>query len=204
MLGRSHNGCGTTTYGKRDFLADGSFVTTKWIIFLYIPLLPLCSMRVRLVDRRRLPDHWLASLFLALGGVLAFSRSANYVIHSKTRPALLQVLYVYLFVVAFFLAWWALAEERAVKAIFRMMAALWPDWRSRRYRSSPWLDCVFERPCADTEETDRKINLGVVPVYAPLFFEDTGFKRPANRWDRKEACYESSRSKDSIFLAVAS
>ena len=106
MLGRSHNGCGTTNYGKRDFLADGSFVTTKWIIFLYIPLLPLCSMRVRLVDRRRLPDHWLASLFLALGGVLAFSRSANYVIHSKTRPALLQVLYVYLFVVAFFLAWW--------------------------------------------------------------------------------------------------
>lgn len=73
------------------------------------------------------------------------------------------------------LAWWALAEERAVKAVFRMMAALWPDKRSRRYRSSPWLDCVFERPCGDAQQTNRKFNLGVVPVYSPLFFEDTGF-----------------------------
>ena len=83
------------------------------------------------------------------------------------------------------LAWWALAEERTVKAMFRAIAALWPDSRTRRYRTSPWLDIVFERPCADPRETDRKFNLGVVPVYSPLVFEDTGFKRPANRWDRK-------------------
>ena len=83
------------------------------------------------------------------------------------------------------LAWWALAEERTVKAMFRVIAALWPDSRTRRYRTSPWLDLVFERPCADPRETDRKFNLGVVPVYSPLVFEDTGFKRPANRWDRK-------------------
>ena len=83
------------------------------------------------------------------------------------------------------LAWWALAEERAVKGIFRVIAALWPDRRTRRYRSSPWLDCVFERPCVDPHKTDRKFNLGVVPVYSPLVFEDTGFKRPAYRWDRK-------------------
>jgi hypothetical protein len=102
------------------------------------------------------------------------------------------------------LAWWALAEERAVKAIFQMIAGLWPDARTRRYRSSPWLDCVFERPCADAEKTDRNFNLGVVPVYSPLFFEDTGNKRPANRWDRKGGFYESSRSKDSILFVVGS
>ena len=75
------------------------------------------------------------------------------------------------------LAWWALAEERSVKAIFQLLAALWPDRRSHRYRSSPWLDCVFERPCTDAQESDRKLNLGVVPVYSPLVFEDTGSKR---------------------------
>jgi fatty acid desaturase len=106
MLGRSHNGVGTKAYGRRDFLADGSFVTTKWISFLHIPLFPLCSMRVRVAEKQGLPDHWLASLFLALGGVLAFSWSASHVICSKTRPVLLQVLYVYAFVIAFFLAWW--------------------------------------------------------------------------------------------------
>jgi cation transport ATPase len=111
MLGRSNNGVGTTAYGRRDFLADGSFVTTKWIIFLYIPLFPLCSMRVRVAEKQRMPDHWLASLLLAFGGVLAFSRSASYVIYSKTRPVLLQVLYVYAFVVAFFLAWWNLGSS---------------------------------------------------------------------------------------------
>lgn len=83
------------------------------------------------------------------------------------------------------LAWWALAEERTVKAMFRAIAALWPDSRTRRYRTSPWLDVVFERPCADPQETNRKFNLGVVPVYSPLVFEDTGSKRSANRWDRK-------------------
>jgi hypothetical protein len=83
------------------------------------------------------------------------------------------------------LTWWALAEERMTKALFRVIAALWPDDRSRRYRSSPWLDCVFERACTDTEQTDPDLSLGVVPVYSPLVFEDTGLKCPGNRWDRE-------------------
>jgi SAM-dependent methyltransferase len=83
------------------------------------------------------------------------------------------------------LAWWAVAEERTAKAMFRAIAALWSDSSTRRYRTSPWLDVVFERPCADPGETDRKFNLGVVPVYSPLVFEDTGDKSLANRWDRK-------------------
>jgi SAM-dependent methyltransferase len=83
------------------------------------------------------------------------------------------------------LAWWAFAEERMAKALFRVIASLWPDERSGRYRSSPWLDCVFERACTDTERTDANLSLGVVPVYSPLVFEDTGLKCPGNRWDRE-------------------
>jgi SAM-dependent methyltransferase len=83
------------------------------------------------------------------------------------------------------LAWWALAEERSVKILFRLIATLWRDDRSRQYRSAPWLDCVFERACADRENTESQLNLGVVPVYSPLVFEDTGLKCPSNRWDPK-------------------
>jgi len=81
------------------------------------------------------------------------------------------------------LAWWALAEERTVNALFRVIAALWPDDRSRQYRSAPWLDCVFERACTDRESEDPELGLGVVPVYSPLVFEDTGLKYPGNRWN---------------------
>ncbi|HSC55801.1 MAG TPA: class I SAM-dependent methyltransferase [Nitrospira sp.] len=83
------------------------------------------------------------------------------------------------------LAWWALLEERIVRGLFRAIAALWPDDRSEQLRSAPWLDCVFERACTDSECDTTEIGLGVVPVYSPLVFEDTGFKSPSNRWDRK-------------------
>src|SRR5258708_2935186 len=40
-LTQTHNGFGTKIYGKRDFESDGSFLTTKWIVFFWIPLIPL-------------------------------------------------------------------------------------------------------------------------------------------------------------------
>jgi SAM-dependent methyltransferase len=83
------------------------------------------------------------------------------------------------------LALWALAEERAVKTLFHVIAMLWPDDRSRLYRSAPWLDCVFERACTDVKCEDSQMGLGVVPVYSPLVFEDTGLIRPGHQWDRK-------------------
>jgi SAM-dependent methyltransferase len=83
------------------------------------------------------------------------------------------------------LALWARAQERAVKTLFRVIATLWPDDRSRQYRSAPWLDCVFERACTDREREDAELSLGVVPVYSPLVFEDTGFTCPRHRWDRE-------------------
>ncbi|HEV2399498.1 MAG TPA: hypothetical protein VGS27_21320 [Candidatus Sulfotelmatobacter sp.] len=42
----SVNGIGTRFYGKRDRDPDGSYVTTMWFTFLYLPILPLGSFRV--------------------------------------------------------------------------------------------------------------------------------------------------------------
>ena len=43
----SFNGIGTTYFGKREEEADGSYITTEWISFLYCPLFPLGSYRVK-------------------------------------------------------------------------------------------------------------------------------------------------------------
>lgn len=52
-IARSVNGFGTAIYGKRDFEADGSFVTTKWVVVVFIPVWPLKSMRVTKVVKSR-------------------------------------------------------------------------------------------------------------------------------------------------------
>jgi SAM-dependent methyltransferase len=84
------------------------------------------------------------------------------------------------------LNWWARWEERGIKFLSRALAALWQDERSHRYRSAPWLDCYFERACAEEDPlVSEKIGLGVVPVYSPLVFEDTGSDRPSFSWDRE-------------------
>ena len=66
------------------------------------------------------------------------------------------------------LRWWGLLEERTIKAVCRLIAAVWSDRASHRYRSSPWLDCYFERACSENEGImTAKMGLGVVPVYSP-------------------------------------
>jgi len=79
------NGMGTTFYGKRDFRADGTYLTTEWFVFLFVPLVPLRSLRVRpqgLTNR---------------GG-------QQYAIHETRLPSLKQVFYTYGFV-AVLAAW---------------------------------------------------------------------------------------------------
>ncbi|MCS7304748.1 MAG: hypothetical protein NZ602_06550 [Thermoguttaceae bacterium] len=49
----SINGIGTTFYGHRDDEPDGSYVTTEWLIFLFIPILPIRSFRVWPLGQRR-------------------------------------------------------------------------------------------------------------------------------------------------------
>ena len=43
----SLNGCGTRYYGSRDKSPDGSYVTTMWVTFVFVPVIPLRSYRVR-------------------------------------------------------------------------------------------------------------------------------------------------------------
>jgi hypothetical protein len=42
----NYSGLGTKYYGKRDYLEDGSFVTTEWFVIAHIPIIPLGSFRV--------------------------------------------------------------------------------------------------------------------------------------------------------------
>ena len=43
---RSGNGIGTVYYGRSSEAEDGSYVTTVWAVFLFLPLFPLRSERV--------------------------------------------------------------------------------------------------------------------------------------------------------------
>jgi len=92
-------------YGKRDFRSDGSFVTTKWIIFMWVPLVTLRSMRVKPLNTPEV-EHLGASLFLlALFGHLPVKLSRKYEVQSTTRPVLMQVIHVYAFMLALFFGW---------------------------------------------------------------------------------------------------
>ena len=62
------NGFGTTFVGECDYEPDGTYVTTAWIVALWIPLIPLYSARVLSIDSSILsgatyqiikqPVHW--------------------------------------------------------------------------------------------------------------------------------------------------
>ncbi len=43
-----HNiyGIGTTLYGRDEKQSDGSYVTTKWVILFFVPIIPLGSFRI--------------------------------------------------------------------------------------------------------------------------------------------------------------
>jgi hypothetical protein len=89
------NGIGTTFYGKRDFRGDGSYLTTEWVSFVYFPLFPLRSLRVRYQGpaEPRFP--------------IGVTTAESYAVFEKTAPHLKQVLCIYgytLFVVGWMLA----------------------------------------------------------------------------------------------------
>jgi hypothetical protein len=57
----SVNGIGTSFYGRADTHSDGSYVVTKWVIFVFAPIIPLGSMRVWPVAPEKTP-WWRASV----------------------------------------------------------------------------------------------------------------------------------------------
>ncbi|HEU4685329.1 MAG TPA: class I SAM-dependent methyltransferase [Nitrospira sp.] len=145
------------------------------------------SLRAALPERLRVP----VDLALAWNNLLTFPYLQGYSVGQ-----LVDLLKTYGFrlldclpdqlapVPAGHLRWWAALEERGTKLLCRSAGMLWPDDRSRRFRAAPWLEVYFERACADADAT-QQISLGVVPVYAPLAFEDTGSDCRRNQWDRE-------------------
>jgi hypothetical protein len=51
------NGTGTRYYGEREHDIGGTYITTKWIVVLGIPLLPLSSWRVYPMSEQQTVDH---------------------------------------------------------------------------------------------------------------------------------------------------
>jgi len=86
------NGIGTTFYGKRDFRGDGSYITTEWATFLFVPLIPFRNFRVKYQGRGEL------SYSIGVGS------PEHYAIYEKTAPNWKQVLYIYGYV-SFVVAW---------------------------------------------------------------------------------------------------
>lgn len=41
------NGIGTKIYGKKDQKPDDSYITTKWFVFFFLPIIPISSHRVK-------------------------------------------------------------------------------------------------------------------------------------------------------------
>jgi hypothetical protein len=76
----SINGCGTKYYGQRDFRADGSHITTNFFCLLFLPLIPIHS--VRLIPHPK-------------NSLLPFSKN-YYQVLEKRWPNPVQVLFVYL------------------------------------------------------------------------------------------------------------
>jgi hypothetical protein len=91
-LSESINGFGTGIYGKRDFHPDGSFLTTKWIIFFWLPIIPLKSMRLLRSSPRR------------ASGSFGVGWSTEYEVLTETHPNSKQALFVYGFLLGVFLS----------------------------------------------------------------------------------------------------
>lgn len=81
----SFNGFGTRFYGQRELRSDYSYITTVWIVFLYLPVLPIRSLRVK-GDYDPIPRFGMTS--------------SEYVVLKKGFPNWKQVLCVYGFVLS--------------------------------------------------------------------------------------------------------
>jgi len=76
---QSHFLIGPVLYGRRDFFPDGSFVTTQWFAFAWVPLFPMWSQRVSQYQT----------------SVNAVRDPSGWYVHDITGPNLKQVLCVY-------------------------------------------------------------------------------------------------------------
>ena len=90
---RQFCGFGTAFAGQRDFWPDGSYITTEWVIFFFVPVRALRSLRVNAGPRRISPPAY-----------PVVSSERNYIVSDEMPPHRKQVLCVYAFTVCY-VAW---------------------------------------------------------------------------------------------------
>lgn len=83
-MANTFNGIGSTYYGQSQFEPDGSFVTTKWFVIGFAPLIPLASARLQ---------------YLGSSGIPFLSRSSSYELIEELPIAWLQVLKTWLYTI---------------------------------------------------------------------------------------------------------
>jgi hypothetical protein len=132
----SIQGFGTGLVGRRDFWPDGSYVTTEWIVAMFVPLIPLRSLRIK-------PGPLRTNYRYVIG-----STQRDYVICDEQPVNVKQAACVYGFV-AFYAAWifgtMALArvfalEKLELAVVIALLAVPWllPLYlreRAKRWRS---------------------------------------------------------------------
>lgn len=101
----SIQGFGTTFVGRRDFWLDGSYVTTEWIVAMFIPLIPLRSLRVKAGPLR-------TNYFYVVGGT-----QRDHVICDEQPVNFKQVACVYTFLA--FCVIWILGTTALAARLFR-------------------------------------------------------------------------------------
>ncbi len=102
-------GIGTTFYGKRDFQKNGSYITTEWIVFLFVPIIPLRSLRVLEKNSEN----------------LFFYQRHEYAVYEKSFPNLKQVFCIYAYVFAYYIWFSSLLTHS------NWIAAFSQNWFSR-------------------------------------------------------------------------
>jgi hypothetical protein len=105
-MAQTFNGIGSTYYGKKKFEDDDSFVTTKWFVIGFFPLVPLASARMRYLDSSGIP-------FLA--------RTASYE-HLEDLPIdWVQVLCTYAYAI-FIIFWFAKIASGNMNPVGKVVA----------------------------------------------------------------------------------
>jgi hypothetical protein len=104
-MATTFNAIGTTFYGKRRFETDESFVTTKWFVIGFFPIIPLGSARVR---------------HLETSGVPFIARTTSFEVLEELPTDGVQVIFTYIYAI-FIVAWVAYFMTKEMSAVPKLV-----------------------------------------------------------------------------------
>jgi hypothetical protein len=129
-------GIGAMHYGQRDFRPDGSYVTTLWFVFLYVPVVPMHSKRMRPTGEVK---------------YYALHPRMTYVVEGKTKPNRKQAASVY--------AWFAAELTTFITA--KVQDSWWLAIPAIFLLGLPWLlrKRAIDRMKSESERKDMGFSL---------------------------------------------